>query len=835
MSKTALLRVSVRELVEFTLRSGDLDASFKSSIRALEGTRLHQKVQRSRDGNYQAEVPLSLDLTRDGVQLRLEGRADGVFEEAGLTFVEEIKSTLTPLDRLKEDDKPLHWAQAQCYAYILAKEALAESLNISVSENECSVNPDTDPCTNIDTGVEPAADSSTNTTSDPNSINHFQIGIRLTYIHAETEEILQFNKRLTFQDLSAFIEDLLQRYLKWITWQRHWRVTRDTAVAAVDFPYPAYRTGQRALAVRIYKTILTGGRMFVQAPTGTGKTMSTLFPAIKALGLGHADKLFYLTARTTTQAVAGAALSLLENNGLRLKSVVLTAKEKICFLDKPACTPEDCPYAKGHYDRINDALMEALEHFDLLARESISAIAKAHRVCPFEMALDLTLWADLVLCDYNYVFDPRVSLKRFFDVDLGANYVFLVDEAHHLVDRARDMFSASLQKSAVMDLKKRLKKPAPKVSRAMDKINTQLIALKKDAADGRFTAYEDLPEPLLATLRRFDETTQKFLATSEKSGIEPTLKDELLDFYFDILGFLRISELYGPDYITYTESFKNDLSIKLFCLHPKRLLNDAMSKAKAAVLFSATLHPLGYFRDVSGGRTEDPCLRLPSPFEPSNLGLYVYSALSTRYKDRHQTTQALASLVQTVAAAGRPGHYLVFFPSYEYLRMVLSDFEALDTGFEVDVQQQAMDDTQREVFIKSFDERPSRSRVVFAVLGGLFSEGIDLTGDRLSGVIVVGVGLPLLHYENDLLKDFYDHAAGDGFGFAYQFPGMNKVLQAAGRVIRTETDRGVVLLVDDRFTHTRYRKLFPPEWSHALTLRSPEALAGALDAFWNNA
>ncbi|MDK9710457.1 ATP-dependent DNA helicase [Acidaminobacter sp.] len=800
MSNAAVIKVSVRELVEFTLRSGDLDTSFKSSIRAQEGTRLHQKVQRSRDADYQAEVPLAVNLTRDGIELRLEGRADGIFEENGTTFVEEIKSTLTPLDKLREDDRPLHWAQAQCYAYIISKETLYHG--------------------------------------------SLKLGIRLTYIHAETEEILQFDKPMTSQALSDFMEDLIQRYLKWIKWQRDWRLLRNASAAASVFPYPAYRTGQRELAVRIYKTILSGGRMFVQAPTGTGKTMSTLFPTIKALGLNHADKLFYLTARTTTQAVCADALSLLSSGGLRLKSVVLTAKEKICFLDKPSCKPEDCLYAKGHYDRINDALMEALEGHDILSRESISDIAARHRVCPFEMALDLTLWADLVLCDYNYVFDPRVSLKRFFDVDLGASYVFLVDEAHHLVDRAREMYSASLQKTAVMDLKKRLKKPAPTVSRAMDKINTQLVALKKEAADRRYTTYEDMPEPLLASLRRFEEAAQKFLAKSEKSSIDPELKDELLDFYFDVLGFLRISELYGPDFITYTESWKNELQIKLFCLHPKRLLNDALSKGKAAVLFSATLHPLPYFRDVSGGSREDLCLRLPSPFDQSHLGLYVYSALSTRYKDRLQTTASLAELIHTVASAGRPGHYLVFFPSYEYLRLVLSDFQALlqdisactdpDAGLTVDVQQQTMDDAQRESFIKSFDILPRQSRVVFAVLGGLFSEGIDLTGDRLSGVIVVGVGLPQLHYENDLLKDFYEVNTGDGYGFAYQFPGMNKVLQAAGRVIRTETDRGVVLLVDDRFTHSRYRKLFPPEWSHAVTLHSPEALAGALKTFWSN-
>lgn len=803
MSNDAVLKVSVRELVAFTLRSGDLDASFKSSIRAQEGTRLHQKVQRSKDADYQAEVPLAAELTRDGIRIRLEGRADGIFEEDGTTFVEEIKSTLTPLERLKEDDRPLHWAQAQCYAYIISTEGL------------CQVSLD--------------------------------MGIRLTYIHAETEDILQFDKRMTSQELSDFMEDLIQRYLKWIKWQRGWRLLRNASIAASAFPYPAYRTGQRELAVRIYKTILSGGRMFVQAPTGTGKTMSTLFPTIKALGLNHADKLFYLTARTTTQAVAADALSLLSSGGLRLKSVVLTAKEKICFLDKPSCKPEDCLYAKGHYDRINDALMEALESHDILSRESISDIAARHRVCPFEMALDLTLWADLVLCDYNYVFDPRVSLKRFFDVDLGASYVFLVDEAHHLVDRAREMYSASLHKTAVMDLKKRLKKPAPTVSRAMDKINTQLVALKKESADQRYTAYEDMPEPLLAALRRFEETAQKFLAKSEKSGIDPELKDELLDFYFEVLGFLRISELYGPDFITYTEFWKNEFQVKLFCLHPKRLLNDALSKGKAAVLFSATLHPLPYFRDVSGGSSEDLCLRLPSPFEQSHLGLYVYSALSTRYKDRLQTTASLAELIHTVATAGSPGHYLVFFPSYEYLRLVLSDFQDLlqgidtlggavtDPGITVDVQQQTMDDAQRETFIKSFDVLPRQSRVVFAVLGGLFSEGIDLTGDRLSGVIVVGVGLPQLHYENDLLRDFYEANTGDGYSFAYQFPGMNKVLQAAGRVIRTETDRGVVLLVDDRFTHVRYRKLFPPEWSHAVTLHSPEALSAALKTFWSNA
>lgn len=783
------LRVSVRELVNFTMRSGDLDASFKSSLRATEGTRLHQKVQKSRGPDYRAEVPMRLELSREDCTLLLEGRADGILEENGLFWVEEIKSTLTPLEKLQESDRPLHWAQAQCYAYMLSLEG------------------------------------------------HDALGVRLTYIHAETEAIRQFHQILTAEALAIFMEDLIQRYLQWVRWQRDWHQLRNASVEQLDFPYPAYRTGQRELAVKIYKSILSGGRLFVQAPTGTGKTMSTLFPAIKALGFGHADKLFYLTARTTTQAVASEALILLERSGLRLKTVLLSAKEKICFLDQPSCNPEDCPYAKGHFDRVNDALMAALtrQGHDLLDRQKLLEIAADHKVCPFEMALDLALWADVILCDYNYVFDPRVSLKRFFEADTEERYVFLVDEAHHLVDRARDMFSASLLKSVTSDLKKRLSQPAPKVSKALTKVITQLNALKKAAQSQRFQAYESMPEPLLAALRRFEETAQKFLAASESAQFSEDLREALLNYYFEVLSFLRISELYGPDYLTYTESDKKELKVKLFCLHPKRLLGEALSKSRAAILFSATLHPLPYFRDVSGGSPGDPCLRLPSPFNPDHLGLYIYSAVSTRYKDRPQTTAEIARLITEVAGHGKPGHYLAFFPSYEYLRMVLESMERLETFIDLESQQPEMDDSQRAAFLGTFEKRLERSRVVFAVLGGLFSEGIDLTGDRLSGVIVVGVGLPQLHYENDRLKDYYEKTVGDGFGFAYQFPGMNKVLQAAGRVIRTETDRGVVLLIDDRFTHTRYRRLFPPEWSHARILRSPEALSNALVDFWSKA
>jgi Rad3-related DNA helicase len=784
MSSSGTIRLSVRELVNFTLRSGDLDASFRSSVRAAEGTRLHQKLQKSRGEGYKSEVPLSITLVRSGFELLLEGRADGVFTRDGMTFVEEIKSTMKPPDSLGEDEQPLHWAQAKCYAYTL-----------SVS------------------GQTP-------------------VGIQLTYIHAETEAVLQFEKIFSAESLAAFMDDLILRYLHWIQWSSDWKILRNVSIQTLRFPYPAYRSGQRALAVHIYKTILSGGRMFVQAPTGTGKTMSTLFPAIKAMGLGHGDKLFYLTARTTAQAVAAEALSLLRTSGLRFKSVVLTAKDKICFLDKPSCRPEDCPYAKGHFDRVGDALSDALGHGDAFSRETIRQIAQVHTVCPFELALDLTMWSDAVLCDYNYVFDPRVSLKRFFDTESGEDYVFLIDEAHHLVDRAREMYSAALQKSDFLNLKKVLKTHAPKVSKAIGKVNTQFLALKKDAGENHHRAYDELPDPLILTLRRFEEAAQQCLAAESTPPLPEVNRETLLDLYFDVLSFIRISELYGPDYITYTETNQNDLIIKLFCLHPRRLLSESLAKGKTSVLFSATLHPMAYFREVSGGLKEDPCLRLPSPFPVENLGLYVYSPLSTRFKDRHQTAAQIARLMAIVAGKGKPGHYLAFFPSYDYLRLVLAHFESLSTGLETAVQESSMDDKQRSDFLLTFDQPPEKSRVVFAVLGGLFSEGIDLTGDRLSGVIVVGVGLPQLHYENDLLRNYYDHMDEDGYAFAYQFPGMNKVLQAAGRVIRTETDRGIVLLVDDRFTHTRYRKLFPPEWAHAQTLHTPEALSQALDQFW---
>jgi Rad3-related DNA helicase len=807
--------------VSFTLRSGDLDASFRSSIRAVDGTRLHQKIQRESGADYKAEVPLISRIQRGDFEFVLEGRADGIFVRDGITYVDEIKSTLKPLLSLSENDQPLHWAQAKCYAYALSCPGGTADSGV-----------------NTDSAAEPVTASGSASGSDisasaDTAAETMSIGVQLTYIHAETHEVVRFNKLFESQDLTAFMVELTEKYLKWAIWSKDWKALRNLSISALAFPYPYYRSGQRSLAVQIYKSILTGGRLFVQAPTGTGKTMSTLFPAIKALGLGHAEKLFYLTARTTARQAAADALRQMSNRGVRLKVVTLTAKDKICFLDKPSCRPEDCPYAKGHFDRVNEAMFAALERFDALSRDNIAEIAQTHQVCPFELSLDLATWSDVILCDYNYVFDPRVYLKRFFDTTTLAPYVFLIDEAHHLVDRARDMFSATLDKASFLELKKSLKTIAPAVSKAANKVNAQLVTLKKSADGARYQQLDTPPESLLLSLRRFTEASEKRLA--EAGSLSPSQNETfeaLLTLYFDTLSFLRISELYGPDYITYTDSTSTSLMVKLFCLHPRRLLSEALDRGRASVLFSATLHPLAYFREVSGGQPEDRCIRLPSPFPRENLGIYVYNALSTRYKDRSQTAEQIAELLAITAGEGKLGHYIAFFPSYEYLRLVLASFEARNSDFDTDVQVSSMNDEKRVAFLSVFENVPKRSHVVFAVLGGIFSEGIDLVGDRLSGVMIVGVGLPQLHYENDLLKSYYDENADDGYAYAYQYPGMNKVLQAAGRVIRTENDRGVVLLVDDRFTHARYRRLFPPEWSHYKTLHSPEQLSETLSSFW---
>jgi DNA excision repair protein ERCC-2 len=774
------LKIAVRDLVAHVLRSGDLSFEFLSSARPVDAIRIHQKVQQSRPANYRAEVAVSHQIETELFKLTIGGRIDGVYHESDGVLIEEIKTTTRSLDYFEGHENPIHWGQVKTYAYIYALNQDLEAMDA-----------------------------------------------QLTYFQVDTGEIRNFKKHFTFAQLEAFFQDLVANYLQWAQTIVRWEVLRDESIRKLQFPFGNYRSGQREMAVGVYRTIKNNGQQLIQAATGIGKTMAAIFPAVKALAEGLTTKIFYLTARTTGRFAAEYALDELRNAGLKLKSLTITAKDKTCFKPDSACNPEECEFARGHFDRINRALSDMFDQH-AFTRIAVEQVARDHRVCPFEFALELSLGADCIICDYNYAFDPRVYLRRFFLEESG-EYTFLIDEAHNLVDRSRDMFSAEIFKQPLLDLRRSIRKDLPHIYMSLGKINSWMIKARKKCEESATAHHEkEAPEDLFPLLRGFLKITERWLSRN----IKTPFREELLDLFFAISGFIRVAEQYDDSYVTCFEKIKNDVKLKLFCLDPSIQLGNALTRCKAAVFFSATMTPMDYFKKILGCDASAAALILPSPFPGENLKLFVYDRISTLYRHRgntkEQVSQAISSLISQ-----KTGNYLIFFPSYEYMTMVFEAFQSDGPEGEVIIQAPGMSEHEREDFLNRFGRENNQSLIGFAVMGGIFGEGIDLVGDRLSGAVVVGVGLPGISLEKELIRDYFAAHHNAGFEYAYQYPGVNRVLQAAGRVIRTETDRGVVLLIDRRYGTYHYRSLLPTEW-RPVKVRSGEQLAQDLKDFWNH-
>lgn len=784
MDTTTHLKTSVRYLVEFVLQEGDLlPGGFQTPDRALIGVWGHRRLQQSRPDGYQAEVPISHVVSSDGLRLEIFGRIDGVFSRESPVAIEEIKTTIRDLG-LITGDNVLHWAQAQCYACIYAHQHhLAE------------------------------------------------VRVRLTYYQVDSREVKTFERLFDLAQLDSFFTGLVNAYLDWMKKVKAWRDRRDKSITQLEFPYAAYRPGQRDMAVAVYKTIRSSGKLFAQAPTGIGKTIAALFPAVKAVGLGLVAKIFYLTAKTSGRLVAEQTLDDLRQAGLSFKSVTLTAREKVCFCAAEGIEPEECPYARDYYGKIKAALAE-MDGRDAFTRPVITDLARQYEVCPFEFSLDLALWADCIICDYNYAFDPQAYLRRFFD-NVAEPYVFLIDEAHNLPDRARQMFSAELDKQAVLALRKLVRPHLPDLAQSLSAINQVLLDRRRlvEAGDRPALVEQEAPRDLLRAIRRFNRQAEAWLALNRPAPFRPAL----LEFYFQCNTYLRFADaFFYSGYVSYFE--RRDaagLTARLFCLDPSPFLAAALDRCRAAVFFSATLLPQAYFARVLTGSANQPHLTLPSPFPPEHLRLLVHSQISTLYTDRAGSYPAVAAAIEAVCAA-RAGNYLVFFPSYAYLAAVAELLRARWPEDQLLIQDRGMAETAREAFLARFSASNEKTLIGLAVMGGIFGEGIDLVGDRLIGAVIVGVGLPQLCLERDLLKEYFNrHNNQQGFAYAYQYPGLNRVMQAAGRVIRTETDRGVIVLIDDRFTRPRYTRLYPPEWRSFHKVQSAEQLRQNLAEFWS--
>ncbi len=647
----------------------------------------------------------------------------------------------------------------------------------------------------------------------------------MTYYQIDTGEMRSFRQHHGAKELALFFQDLVSKYLKWAETIVAWETRRDDSIRRLEFPFTAYRPGQREMAVSVYRTIKDERQLLIQAATGIGKTMAAVFPAVKAIAEGISSKVFYLTARTTGRIAAEKALDHLRQNELRLKSLTITAKEKICFDRDAACNPEECRFARGHYDRVNEALKDIFDQ-DAFTRTAIEQVAKSYRICPFEFSLELSLLADCIICDYNYAFDPRVFLRRFFSED-GGDFTFLIDEAHNLVDRSREMFSAELFKQPMLDLRRAVRREQPKIFKSLGKINTWMVKARNKCVECGSSRYEkEPPQDLFPVLRKFLLNTENWLSRN----IQTSYREELLDLYFQVSGFMRVAERFDESYVTCLEKIGKDLKLKLFCIDPSIQLENALKRCKAAIFFSATMTPMAYFQQILGCDKNAAHLILPSPFPAENLRLLIADRISTLYRHREKTKDQISRAIRTLVKQ-KKGNYLAFFPSYDYLQMVYDVYASELPDSDLVRQTPFMSERERLDFLQLFKQDNSRSLVGFAVMGGIFGEGIDLVGERLSGAIIVGVGLPGISLERELIRDYFAETRNAGFEFAYQYPGINRVLQAAGRVIRTEKDRGVILLIDQRYATNRYRSLLLRQWS---TVRVPHdlLLAGELQDFW---
>ncbi len=797
--KRSQIRISVRNLVEFILREGDIDNRHGQSVSPeamLAGSRMHRKIQKRKGSDYHAEVPLKLVLKEEYYDLILEGRADGiqiltegekpdysvsfqniVLEDSAKVIIDEIKGIYMKLDHLLAP-VGVHLAQAKCYAYIYALQ----------HDLKC-------------------------------------IGVQMTYVNLDTEEMKYFSEEYTFEALEGWFDDLIASYRKWSDFQYAWKKLRQESIQKLQFPF-AYRKGQKELAAGVYRTIQRKKNLFIQAPTGVGKTITTVFPAVKAVGEGLGDRIFYLTAKTVTGTVAWETFDQLRRQGYQAKLIQITAKEKMCLCAEMECNPVHCPYAKGHYDRVNDAVFGLLQKEDFFTREVLLEQAREYQVCPFEMSLDVASWVDDIICDYNYVFDPNVYLKRFFAEGIRGDYIFLIDEAHNLVERSREMYSATLRKEDFLSVRKIMKRYQPKLDKDFNKCNRILLDYKRECEN--YKVYQDIGS-FIFTLMNLASGLDEFL---QRSTEFPERK-EVSELYFAVRNFLNMYERVDEHYVIYGEhTAEGGFLLKLYCVDPSLNLQECIDKGNAAIFFSATFLPIRYYKSLLSTKQDNYAVYAETAFTEDQSLLLLGRDVSSRYTRRNQDEyRRIAEYIRKTGQAQK-GNYMVFFPSYKMMQEVYEVFEGLNCGeMETCMQVSGMKEEEREAFLGQFAAEHERSFLAFCVMGGIFGEGIDLKNEQLIGAVVVGTGLPQISNEREILMRYYDERSGEGFDYAYRYPGMNKVLQAAGRVIRTVDDSGVILLLDDRFTRREYESLFPKEWERRSSC-TVESVSGYLDAFW---
>lgn len=762
--------IAVKELAYFICQSGNLTTEFFSNHDLEAGRKAHEYHQNKYNELSKKEVYVKSEITFNNEVFTLHGFIDGVLNINDKIIIEEIKSTLIDLEEITLDYHKEHLAQLKVYGYLYG-----------ITHNLSEVN------------------------------------LRLTYISAVDYSDKIFEITINIDELEEFTFSILEEYVSWLKLLEESLKNKEKTVDEIKFPYKEKREGQQKMMKAVYQTLTTSDILYAIAPTGIGKTMATLFPALKTLK--GKDKLFYLTAKGSGKTAPLEAIELLSKNGLKIKTIDITAKRKICNCNKKNCNPDDCPFAIGYFSRLKAATFEIFKEYDIFDKDIILSIANKHTICAFEFSLYLSYFCDLVIADYNYVFDPKAHLIRYFEDDTY-NPKVLVDEAHNLISRSKEMYSATINESDIRLLRKKLSSYKPSCRSLCNKA-IEIFEKYHDlmAAKAIYVSIEkdiELNKILRAIKDRIDEIF------SENKIVKH--KDDILDIYFKILDFLRIADYYGNTHRLLGKLIDDDVSISYNCLDASNFILKTINESIHGItFFSATLYPIKYYMDLLT-KGSGKYLLLPSPFDPNNLKIIINKDISTKYVDRENSIDSIIETIETLAAKG--GNYITFFPSYAYLKMVYEKFE--EPAFECIVQTNDLTEEDRETIINKF-KTTTNTKVGFFVMGGVFSEGIDFIGEALSGVIIVGVGLPLVCDENNILKEYFEEIYPEkGFDYAYQYPGFTKVIQAVGRVIRDKDDKGVAVLMDNRFTHHRYLELMPPHWKNIKVISSNYALKNEL-------
>ena len=766
------IKLSVRELVEFVYKSGDINFKNLSLDRAMEGIKAHKILQSQMGNNYQKEFYLKNEFMLNNILFSVEGRADGIITEEGGITIDEIKSTYTNLNLIDDGYNAAHMAQVKCYGYMYG---LMNNLDM--------------------------------------------LNVQLRYYNIDTGETKTIKHCYTSEELKAFFYDLLNTYIDWAETIINLRKERDRTIEELKFPFENYRKGQRDFAVAVYSTIKSGKKLFAQAPTGVGKTVSVLFPAIKSMYEKN-SKIFYLTAKSSTKTIAFNTVKMMAEKGLNLRTAVITAKEKICFMDEVKCDPEYCPYAKGYYDKLNIPLRDAIKNHCLYTKEYIEALGRKHELCPFELSLDLSYMSDIVICDYNYYFDPRVALQR-EDVFNKDKDILLIDEAHNLEDRARNMYSPEIIKEEFYEVYK-IMKSEKSLSKELYNINKKFLDIKNNIQETEIL--DQPPEELINALRKFAAKAEKYFSDLKNEKAP----DEFTDIYFKSIFFIKISDIADDNFCYYANCEGNKTRVKLFLIDPSKILNEIEKNAWSSVFFSATLTPLKYFRYILGGDENDYILKIKSPFDTENLSLMITSDLSMKYTQRDLNIEKACEYINTLLTENK-GNYMIFFPSYFFMGKVYDAYESLYDTSRILLQNQGINEEEQHEIINRFTN--DTNVILFTVVGGIFSEGIDLPLEKLIGAVIIGTGIPQISFERNIIKAFFDGKNNCGYDYAYKYPGFNKILQSAGRVIRTEEDKGTVLLIDSRLCQSTYLRLFPDHWRHFKTVKSSDDIKRHIKLF----